>query len=83
MQTGQYSYVRGRPAAAGEGRYFVRVPEGWLLQACAMVHSACSVACVRRSEYSAHTHRDEFGAFQVGGARGGGPGLHEHRDARL
>lgn len=28
LQTGQYAYVRVRPALAGEGRYFVRVPPG-------------------------------------------------------
>lgn len=83
MQTGQYSYVRVRPAAAGEGRYFVRVSEGWSLRARMMVHSAFSAARVQRSEHDAQAHRDEFGTFQVGGARGGGPGLHEHRDARL
>ena len=55
MQTGQYSYMRVRPAAAGEGRYFVRVPEGWLVRACGMVCSASSAACVQCSEHSAHT----------------------------
>ncbi|KAK9814723.1 hypothetical protein WJX72_010533 [[Myrmecia] bisecta] len=28
LHTGEYAYVRVRPARAGEGRYFVRVPEG-------------------------------------------------------
>jgi UDP-3-O-[3-hydroxymyristoyl] N-acetylglucosamine deacetylase len=28
LHTGEYAYVRVRPAFAGEGRYFVRVPEG-------------------------------------------------------